>query len=275
MAMAAPMVLGLVGKLVHEQGMLSSELADMLSREAEDLPSYLPTELAGLQERRQAAIRTSDLATTVVPWRGAGHGRSLAKFTVVALLLCVSWLLLRDGTRRATNSAMAGTADSVSRARTSAGELGHFIDHELPNNVRINIPENGMESKLLSYIQDPAQAAGNEKWFDFDRLKFDARSAIPRPESEEQLNNIASILKAYPLVKLKIGGYTDNTGGRRASQRLSENRAEAVRRALTGMGVDSSRLDAKGYADQHPIADNATEEGRARNRRISLRVLSK
>ena len=195
--------------------------------------------------------------------------RILAACLIAGLLLGISWRILR---------ARAGDverAERVSRSRTAIPGLGRFIDHELPGDIRIYIPENGMEAKLISYIQDSSRNAGREQSFGFDRLTFETNSAIPRAESEEQLANLASILKAYPQVRLKVGGYTDNRGSRQANQRLSENRAESVRRELTGMGVDSSRLEAEGYGDQHPIADNTTEPGRAKNRRISVKVLQK
>ena len=89
------------------------------------------------------------------------------------------------------------------------------------------------------------------------------------------MQNIASIMKAYPTLHMKIGGYTDNTGSSRANMRLSQNRADAVTRELTSMGIAQNRLEGEGYGEQHPIADNSTEEGRAKNRRISMRVLQK
>ncbi|MGH9627863.1 MAG: OmpA family protein, partial [Bryobacteraceae bacterium] len=110
---------------------------------------------------------------------------------------------------------------------------------------------------------------------DFDRLHFDSGSAIPSLESEEQLQNAASILKAYPGVQLEIGGYTDDTDDSTSNIALSENRAEAVRQKLIEMGIPGERLQTEGYGNQNPIADNLTEEGRARNRRISIRVLKK
>jgi K(+)-stimulated pyrophosphate-energized sodium pump len=82
-------------------------------------------------------------------------------------------------------------------------------------------------------------------------------------------------MKAYPKVKIRIGGYTDNSGDPAANQKLSEDRAGSVVTALAGLGVDPSRMDAKGYGQDHPIADNSTEEGRQKNRRVSLRVTEK
>jgi outer membrane protein OmpA-like peptidoglycan-associated protein len=74
---------------------------------------------------------------------------------------------------------------------------------------------------------------------------------------------------------VKIGGYTDNVGRAEANTQLSRARAESVRDALQRLGVDSSRVQAEGYGDQHPIADNNTSEGRANNRRVAILVTEK
>jgi outer membrane protein OmpA-like peptidoglycan-associated protein len=74
---------------------------------------------------------------------------------------------------------------------------------------------------------------------------------------------------------MRIGGYTDNTGNESANLKLSQERADSVMQALVGKGVDASRLSAKGYGEEHPVADNSTPEGRQKNRRISMRVTEK
>jgi len=76
-------------------------------------------------------------------------------------------------------------------------------------------------------------------------------------------------------VAIKIGGYTDNVGDPQANLKLSQERADAVMADLVKLGVDPGRLKAEGYGQEHPIADNSTQEGRAKNRRIDLRVTSK
>ena len=100
-------------------------------------------------------------------------------------------------------------------------------------------------------------------------------SATLTPDSEEQLRFVAQILKAYPNVRARIGGYTDNSGDASANVKLSQARAETVMKELVGQGIAANRLDARGYGAEHPVADNSTEEGRARNRRISLLVTAK
>jgi K(+)-stimulated pyrophosphate-energized sodium pump len=134
---------------------------------------------------------------------------------------------------------------------------------------------NGIENRVVGFIESAAPV-DKETWFDFDRLTFNTNSAeLDMDKSKDQLTNIKEILTAYPLVKLKVGGYTDNTGNEQANMALSQKRAEAVKTALVNMGVKADRLDAEGYGPQYPVATNDTEEGRAQNRRISVRVMAK
>ena len=94
-------------------------------------------------------------------------------------------------------------------------------------------------------------------------------------KSNDQLTNIAEILKAFPKAKLKIGGYTDNVGDAAANLKLSAERAANVKAALVAMGIGAERLESEGYGQDHPVADNAADEGRAQNRRIAVRVTEK
>jgi K(+)-stimulated pyrophosphate-energized sodium pump len=131
-----------------------------------------------------------------------------------------------------------------------------------------------IESDLVEFIKSD-KAVDKTTWFDFDNLTFETGKAVLKPESQNQLKNIAEILKAYPKVALKLGGYTDNTGDANANLKLSGDRAKTVESELVKLGVEDARLEAEGYGQEHPVADNATEEGRAANRRISVRVTAK
>ena len=97
----------------------------------------------------------------------------------------------------------------------------------------------------------------------FDKAELSAQAA-PR------LDKLANFLKQFPDRKLLIEGYTDSVGGDRYNQDLSDRRAQAVRDALVQRGVDSSRISARGYGKAHPVADNASPEGRAMNRRVEI-----
>ena len=99
--------------------------------------------------------------------------------------------------------------------------------------------------------------------FAFNKAELSAQAA-PR------LDKLASFLKQFPDRKLLIEGYTDSVGGDSYNQDLSERRAQAVRDALVSRGVDASRITARGYGKAHPVADNASPEGRAMNRRVEI-----
>jgi outer membrane protein OmpA-like peptidoglycan-associated protein len=154
-------------------------------------------------------------------------------------------------------------------------DFGSFIKQQLPNGVSLNIPERGVEARLLSFIQDKNKTATETTWFDFDRLYFTPGSATLRPASEEQLNNIAAILAAYPNVRMKVGAFTDNVGSADRNLELSRDRANTVVSELVRRGVSPDRLAPEGYGEQNPIGDNSTAEGRARNRRVSMMVTQK
>ncbi len=188
------------------------------------------------------------------------------------------WLFTRGNPDRMVNTAM-GTLDSVpsteSAVAAPASEPADLLSLSLPGGVELNAPPDGIEHRLLQFIEDPDLTVNDTSWFDFDRLNFETGSVTLRPGSRDQLQNVATILRAYPKVNIRIGGYTDNTGNAEVNLRLSQERAEAVRRELEILGIAPIRLSAAGYGDQHPVADNATADGRARNRRIALRVTEK
>ncbi len=95
------------------------------------------------------------------------------------------------------------------------------------------------------------------------------QSAVPSG-SDAALSEVAKKLKDNPTWKIRVEGYTDNVGSKAANETLSEQRAKAVMDWLADHGVDRSRLTAKGYGEAHPIGDNSSDEGRAKNRRVEL-----
>lgn len=104
----------------------------------------------------------------------------------------------------------------------------------------------------------------------FDVKKFDLK-----PESETELAQVIQFLNDNPTVKIQIEGHTDNVGSAADNQKLSEQRARAVVNYLIYHGVKDTRLVPKGFGATQPVADNKTEEGRSKNRRTELKVLSK
>ena len=257
LGMAAPMVLGMLGRTVQATGMDASQLGQSLKSEMPGLTSYLP---AGLRSFFGRAPAVATMPAAVTQEAAKAKRWVWPVLGLIALALIAFWIFHR--------------APSIPTIDTSG--LGAFFSTKLPDGTELNIPQNGIENKLITFLNDSSRPVDTTTWFNFDRLLFDSNSAtLQQPQSQEQLNNIVAILKAYPNAQVKIGGYTDNTGDPAANQTLSQNRAKNVMDAIAAGGVDPSRLQSQGYGDQYPVADNATPEGRAQNRRIALLVTQK
>jgi len=104
-------------------------------------------------------------------------------------------------------------------------------------------------------------------------LEFDAGKASLQSTATTAIDRLAQLMSVYPERSVRIEGHTDSLGDDAANQQLSERRAKAVRDALLARGIDAARVDAVGYGETRPIADNATPSGRQKNRRIDI-VLS-
>lgn len=105
-------------------------------------------------------------------------------------------------------------------------------------------------------------------------LFFATNKTTILPESKEALDDLSAFMASHPQVEIRITGHTDNVGSDQANQILSEGRANAVRDELIRRGVAPDRIEADGKGETEPIADNATEEGRAKNRRVEFTIIS-
>jgi outer membrane protein OmpA-like peptidoglycan-associated protein len=208
----------------------------------------------------------------------------LPAFAIVASVLGVFWVshyarlptlfwVFPQGRRPTTSqvgSALAGSADRVATEEFSSGDVAK---HRLPNGVELNIPEKGVETQLLRFIQNPGATPNGTTWFECDRLRFDTGSATLRPESQEQISKIAAILLAYPNVHMKVAGYSENVGSTDADFQLSRERAGSVVAELVRRGVSPDRLAVGALGKQH-AADNSAEAGRM-NGGVAIRIVQK
>jgi OOP family OmpA-OmpF porin len=262
MSVAAPLLMSALGRAVRGGNMTQEGLRNWLVQENAGIKGMLPAGLPAATTAGRAAVDAGarPLSITTVTEPRTGVPGWMWILPVLLLIPLGFWLFNRQHVR---------VPEAV---RT---DLGNFVPRTLPDNVRLSIPIRGMEMRLLQFIQDPTKAVNETTWFDFDRLTFDTDSAQLRPESQEQLQNIAEILRAYPNVRVTVGGYTDNTGDAAHNLQLSQDRANGVVDQLVALGISRDRLEARGYGEQFPVGDNATAEGRAKNRRISMRVTQK
>ena len=295
LALITPFVLHVVGREASASGGFNAaSIARLLGDQLGFVRSLAPTGLASVlglggpeeparphepthAEPARAYEATHEPARAYTPIRSdparaydRGGGMGWLKWAIPLLvlgLLVWGYTTMRTrGPRRqmaaATETAPVGTTGTLVKERLSCGQ-------------ELDVAPNGVESRLLAYINDQSRSPDKEMWFTFDRLEFETGSANLTPASQGQIRNIAAILQCYPDVNLKFGGYTDNTGDVAANQRLSQARAENARQAVLHQGIDPSRIEAEGYGPEHPLASNDTDAGRQHNRRVAVRVTKK
>lgn len=122
----------------------------------------------------------------------------------------------------------------------------------------------------------PRATATNDAIEVSETIEFELGSARLTPRSKTTLDEVAAILRNNrAILKLQIEGYTDSKASHARNRNLSTGRAKAVRRYLITKGIAPHRLTAKGFGEKSPIADNATEEGRRKNRRVEFKILKR
>lgn len=161
--------------------------------------------------------------------------------------------------------------DGKTKLLLPEGETYDIIYRDLIEEVnysQIEIPaEPGAFTYQLVIKYEP------EKVFTLKNVNFETGKATLTTNSYPALNDLAGALKSNTSMVIEIAGHTDNVGSQEVNQKLSEARANSVKQYLISKGISASRLSAKGYGDNQPIADNNSETGRQQNRRTEVRII--
>jgi outer membrane protein OmpA-like peptidoglycan-associated protein len=286
LSLAAPLVLGVLGKRASAQGLNASGLANALLSEKSDIAAAAPAGLSQLLsagpvpveragERKEAPATVSALneplhiehfaepAPVVEEPRGGGvRWLPLALAALVALALL---MFLRGRTTRSVQNPPPAAVDTTKEAVSRV---------DLPGGANINVPQGSINYNLARFLGDPS-ATSLPKNFVFDHLNFQTGSTQLTADSVTTVNDLAQVLKAYPNAQVQLVGHTDSTGTPEANQTLSLDRANVVKDLLAAQGVAADRISTAGFGQDRPLASNDTEEGRARNRRLELNVTRK
>jgi outer membrane protein OmpA-like peptidoglycan-associated protein len=270
LSVGGPLVLGYLGRLMRSDNLDAPKLAQRLQSERGALAAAMPAGFNALLP--SAATPTGDLRMTEdvarrdIPPAVRRERSASWLWPILLLALATAFLLWWTGRSRTPTPTQA--VNTASRGIDTLGSSARTLTRTLPGAIQLSVPAGGMEDRLISYLAAPT---GNGT-FEFDRLEFETGSATLTPRSRQQLVDVARILNAYPNARVQIAGYTDNTGDEAANMALSRGRAESVMNALRENGAAAANLSAQGFGSQNPVADNTTEEGRARNRRVTLTV---
>ncbi len=164
---------------------------------------------------------------------------------------------------RSGTAALIGAGAGALAGGLTGGAIGNYMDKQ----------EAAMRQSLANV--EAANVQRNQDMltvtFKSDVL-FAVNSSALKAGSYDELNRVAKVLNQYPQTTITIAGHTDSTGSEAYNQKLSERRAEAVKNALVGMGVNPARMTAIGYGKSRPVADNDTEAGRQMNRRVEILI---
>ncbi|QIY90118.1 sodium-translocating pyrophosphatase [Chryseobacterium gallinarum] len=155
-------------------------------------------------------------------------------------------------------------------------ETGNIQKVKLNDGKTIAIGEESQMYQLYTAVKKKDKTALDPNtWYTIENLYFETGSSDLKPGYELTLNNLAEIINAYPDLKIKLGGYTDNSGNEESNQQLSNLRAQTAKLKLLELGVPADKIEAEGYGSQHPVCEaNDTDECKAKNRRIDVRILA-
>ena len=150
-------------------------------------------------------------------------------------------------------------------------ETEFWEDHiDYITNIRLARGGGELYARNASDMTAVEKAIAETGKFVTNNILFETGKATLKPESMEEIQKVADYMKKNPSVRFEVQGHTDNQGSDKLNDPLSQQRAEAVVKALEGLGVDGFNLRAVGKGSHEPVADNKTEDGRARNRRVEF-----
>jgi len=278
MALAAPLVMGVLGKRTSEQKLDSSGLANTLLSEKSEIAAASPSGLSQLLSAGPTVVssaRDEELHSpvhlehfserTVAPAPPTTSGARWLPLLLIALAaIGLLWYLL--GRTPKVNVGETAT-QGINAAKGALEKIS------LPGGSTLDLAPGTINYDVARFLGDGSATA--PKTFVFDNLNFETAGTQLTPESVPTVNNLAAILKAYPNARVELVGYTDNTGAPDANKTLSQNRADTVKGMLTNQGVASDRINTRGMGQDNPVAPNDTDDGRARNRRTELTVTNK
>lgn len=292
LSMALPAVLGLIGK--HSGGTGAGAVASLLNSQKDNIAAAVPAGLnlgsvLGNWSGAVSDVTPASTSATHPAHHTEENGNSSLKILLPLLLLALlamgAWYLFGNKDGKAAEAKAEGadsTAVKTEQVTTVATEgVRESLKVKLADGVEIEAYKGGIESQLVAFLDDKTATVDTvdktKNWYDFDNLNFKLGKADLTDSSMVQVKNIVAILKAYPAVKMKIGGYTDASGDAAANLKLSQQRADAVAKAIVAAGGNAAQLTkAEGYGSQFAKEPaTASDEARKKDRRTAVRIVAK
>ena len=258
------------------QGLDAEGLRSMLGEQRGDFVRRLPGPVASLfgdgkaDVRKAGAVverpvvdRVRDVGAPAIRRVAAPERRGwLAPLVLLGALILIAIPLLRAMRRPVIHTQALHNlpAEAVSRAT---------IPLALPNGQSLTVARGSAAYQLASFLGGTDATPAR---FTLSPMNFEFASTQLTPESLPTVDEVATILRAYPTASIRVESYTDSVGTAAANLDLSRDRSETVKGLLGGKGIDPTRVSTAGLGQENPVASNETESGRAQNRRTDIVV---
>lgn len=165
-----------------------------------------------------------------------------------------------------TESTLLGAGIGAALGAGTGAAIGNYMDKQ----------EQAMRNALGSVEGVNITRDGNILYVTFrSDNQFDVGSFALQPSAQQDIARMAEILKKYDKTTVLVAGHTDSSGSEEFNQTLSERRANAVKNIMVARGMESGRISTVGFGESQPIADNSTDYGRQRNRRVEIKITPK
>ncbi len=254
-------------------GDIYTEAMRDLKNSTDILTGKKPDKKMGITYARQAVQRAEDARLVTLRKQAAErqrnaelaqqHAEQQAQVSALEAERAKAAQAQSDAERARAEAAAALAAAQAAQAQAQAAQANKAADSAKQARERLL-------SQLNSVLATSESARG--LIVNMSDVLFDTGKYTLKPNTQISLAKVAGILQAYPGLKLQVEGYTDSTGSAEFNQKLSENRAGAVRDFLVTQGVNADNIVATGYGMAKPVADNSTAKGRSLNRRVQLVV---
>lgn len=278
-SMIAPIVVGYLGNKIVRENWSKAQIFNQLEKEKSDFKSAIPSALV-------KSFGLENLLNTDTPTKREEPKKSGGKWWIILLILLLL-LLLFFGWRSCKNdSDMVNMQEVVTEEVVEPvksvvmPDKGEMEDMTLPDGSVIKVYNGGIEEKMIKFMESDEYKNATEedlknKWFQFDDINFEFGSATDlKPESERQINNIATILKGSKDFKVRIAGFADKKGTEEANMHISQQRAKTIESMLEAKGIGNQIVKTEGYGDE--FAKHSASESndqRAEDRDIALRFV--
>ncbi len=303
LATLAPLVLGLLKRQVHTEDFSAPGLVELLLSQKDLIAKLAPPGLASalgvrslgdlgsmghsLQSAAASAAAGSSSAAWL-PWAAAAavlvvcalgfyfftpKAGPVQEVGAAANPALIAKQLPVAAAKAAAN--LAAPTKDTAKSLTSDGmplveTAGKMVTLSLPGDAKLEVPDNSYIQLLVAYLAKPA--GNGHQSFVANDLTFKDSTADLSADATATIGKLAAVLKAYGSAKLTIEAHTDNSGDAALNKKQSQERATAIKDALVKAGIPADRVTAVGTGPDQPIASNDTEDGRAKNRRIELKI---